>query len=47
MKIMVINADTRTGDIDPVVIGYLMKQTGMDITKLDTVLNKESGLKGI
>ncbi len=38
---------TRTGDIDPAIIGYLMKQTGMDIKKLDAILNKESGMKGI
>ena len=38
---------TRCGDIDPAVIGYLMKQTGKDAEKLNAVLNKESGLKGI
>ncbi len=38
---------TRTGDIDPAIIGYLMEQTGMDIKELDAVLNKKSGFKGI
>ena len=38
---------TRTGDVDPAVIGYLTEQTGLGIKALDTVLNKESGLKGI
>ncbi|MDA3789124.1 MAG: acetate kinase [Desulfobacula sp.] len=38
---------TRTGDIDPAIIGYLMEQTGMSIQELDIVLNKKSGLKGI
>jgi len=38
---------TRSGDIDPAIIGYLMEQTGMSIQELDIVLNKKSGLKGI
>lgn len=38
---------TRTGDIDPAIIGYLLEQTGMTIKELDMVLNKKSGLKGI
>ncbi|MCK5101095.1 MAG: acetate/propionate family kinase, partial [Desulfobacteraceae bacterium] len=38
---------TRTGDIDPAIIGYLLKHTGMDIKELDMVLNKRSGFKGI
>lgn len=38
---------TRTGDIDPAIIGYLLEQTGMTIKELDIVLNKKSGLKGI
>ncbi len=38
---------TRTGDIDPAIIGYLLKHTHMSIKELDTVLNKKSGLKGI
>lgn len=38
---------TRTGDIDPAIIRYLMEQTGMGIQELDIVLNKKSGLMGI
>ncbi len=38
---------TRTGDIDPAIIGYLMEQTGKTIDELDTVLNKKSGFTGI
>ncbi len=38
---------TRSGNIDPAIIGYLMEQTGMSIQELDIVLNKKSGLKGI
>lgn len=38
---------TRSGNIDPAIIGYLLEHTGMDIRELETVLNKRSGLKGI
>ncbi|WP_457553381.1 acetate/propionate family kinase [Desulfobacula sp.] len=38
---------TRSGDIDPAIIGYLLEQTRMTIKELNTVLNKKSGLKGI
>ncbi len=38
---------TRTGDLDPAVIGYLVKQTGMHIEQVETVLNQKSGLKGL
>ena len=38
---------TRTGDMDPAIPGYLMKQTGMGAQELDMVLNKQSGFKGI
>lgn len=38
---------TRSGDIDPAVIGYLLEHTAMDIRELEAVLNKQSGLKGI
>ena len=38
---------TRSGDIDPAILGYLMEQTGMTIQELDNVLNKKSGLLGI
>ncbi len=38
---------TRCGDIDPAIIFYIARQTGMEIDGLDRMLNKESGLKGI
>ncbi len=38
---------TRTGDIDPAIFGFLMDQTGKTREEVDTLLNKESGLKGI
>ncbi len=38
---------TRSGDIDPAIHSYLAKQTGKSIQEIDTLLNKQSGLKGI
>ena len=38
---------TRSGDIDPAAIEYIMGQTGMDIHQVTQALNKQSGLKGI
>lgn len=38
---------TRSGDIDPAILFYLNRKTGMNIDELDTLLNKQSGLKGI
>jgi acetate kinase len=38
---------TRSGDLDPAILFYLSRETGMDIDDLDTMLNKKSGLKGI
>ena len=38
---------TRSGDLDPAILFYLNRQTGMTIQELDDLLNKESGLKGI
>lgn len=38
---------TRTGDMDPAIQRYLMKNTHMDVDELDRIFNKESGLKGI
>lgn len=42
-----ITMGTRSGDIDYALIPYMMKQTGKDITEIDTILNKQSGLFGI
>lgn len=38
---------TRTGDLDPGVIVFLLKQTKLTAEKLDELLSKESGLKAI
>jgi len=38
---------TRSGDIDPAIITYLMHKKGMNTHQIDTLLNKESGLKGL
>lgn len=38
---------TRSGDIDPAALEYIMGQTGMDIHQMVDALNKSSGLKGI
>ena len=38
---------TRSGDIDPAIIPFLSHNLDMRIDEIDTMLNKESGLKGI
>ena len=38
---------TRSGDIDYTMISYLMKKTGYDFSKIDSMLNRESGLEGV
>ena len=38
---------TRCGDIDPAIIPFLASNYDMDIDRINTMLNKESGLKGI
>jgi len=38
---------TRCGDIDPAVITFLVRDKGWDIKKVDRILNRQSGLKGI
>jgi acetate kinase len=38
---------TRCGDIDPAIVPYMMKNTGMSSQQMDTVLNKQSGLVGL
>ncbi len=38
---------TRSGDIDYSVIPFIMNKTGKNITEIDNILNKESGLIGI
>ena len=38
---------TRSGDIDPAIIFYLKRKTGLARDAVEAILNKESGLKGI
>jgi hypothetical protein len=38
---------TRSGDIDPAAIPYIMEQTGRNAAQVVNALNKQSGLKGI
>lgn len=38
---------TRCGDIDPALITYLMREFKLGADQIDSLLNKESGLKGI
>ncbi len=38
---------TRTGDIDYSIINYYINQTNSTLDKVDTILNKESGLLGV
>lgn len=38
---------TRSGDIDPALHFYLMRQTGMSADELEKHLNSQSGLKGV
>jgi acetate kinase len=39
--------DTRSGDVDPGLLAYLMKAEGWSPEDLEKVLNEESGLKGL
>jgi acetate kinase len=38
---------TRSGDIDPSIIFYLVEQRGYSIEEVSTMLNRESGMKGL
>ena len=38
---------TRTGDIDPAVVFHLARRGGMTIDEIDTLFNKQSGMKGL
>ncbi len=38
---------TRTGDMDPAVVTFLMKKEHLSPDEMDNLLNKKSGLKGI
>lgn len=38
---------TRSGDIDPAIIPYVMEKTGKSASEIVTILNKESGMLGV
>ena len=38
---------TRSGDIDPAIIPYVMEKTGKTANEIVTALNKESGMLGV
>ncbi len=38
---------TRSGDIDPSLVEYLVLKEGMSVSEVDTLLNKHSGLLGV
>jgi acetate kinase len=38
---------TRSGDIDPAIVFYLKRKTGLARDEVEALLNKDSGLKGI
>lgn len=38
---------TRCGDVDPAILFYVSRETGASMDQLESLLNKESGLKGI
>lgn len=38
---------TRCGDIDPALVTHIMRKKRLNIHKMDEILNKESGLKGV
>ena len=38
---------TRSGAIDPSILEYMMKEENLSIDEINTILNKQSGLKGI
>jgi acetate kinase len=38
---------TRSGDLDPGVVAHLHREGGLDLDAIDTILNKQSGLRGL
>jgi acetate kinase len=38
---------TRSGDIDPAIVFYLKRKTGLSRDEVESILNRQSGLKGI
>ncbi|MBM3255612.1 MAG: acetate/propionate family kinase, partial [Candidatus Omnitrophica bacterium] len=38
---------TRSGDIDPALVTYIMRKEKLSLSEIDRILNKASGLKGV
>jgi acetate kinase len=38
---------TRSGDIDPAIVGHLVREAGLSVADVEAMLNKNSGLKGL
>jgi acetate kinase len=38
---------TRSGDLDPAIVGYIAAKEGLTLQEIETLLNKQSGLIGI
>lgn len=38
---------TRSGDLDPAVLSYMVRATGRTVAEIDSDLNKKSGLEGV
>lgn len=38
---------TRSGDLDPAILGFVMKKENIDINEMTNILNKKSGMYGI
>ena len=38
---------TRSGDLDPSILLYLMKKENLSVKQMEDILNKESGVQGI
>ena len=38
---------TRSGDLDPAIVIYLMEQLGLNLSEVNRILNKKSGLLGL
>ncbi|MDP3964835.1 MAG: acetate/propionate family kinase [bacterium] len=42
-----LTMSTRSGDIDPAAVLYLLRQPGWNVEKVETLLTRESGWKGV
>jgi acetate kinase len=38
---------TRSGDVDPAVVSYIMEKEGLDVKAVENILNKKSGVLGL